>query len=144
MAHARTRIRNELINQLASYTGAGDTVSLAQIINHQSFPSVNIVSESDEVAEETLGGNQTRNLDVSIEIRVKQDSDIEATIDTIAAEVETALAQDETLNSSVETLSYTGMEVSYSDDMESLIGMMTMRYTLVYRVNKYDPSEVIA
>lgn len=145
MAHARQQIRDALKAILISAsTGAGSNIYSQRVYPLDVVKSIDVQSPNDSLMEETMGGNQTRELTLMIDIRIKGDSGVtEDEVDDIAAEVEVAVQNDDTLTGTVMTVDYVGSSTRFNGESEKLVGMLSIEYSAIYRVNKTNPEVII-
>ena len=145
MAHARTQIRNQLKTTLTGLTTTGTNVYNSRVYNHDVLPCLTIYTLSEELSEES-GNKQFRQLNVMVEVRAKASDSLEDTLDSIGAEIEDAIFTngDSTLNGKCKDFGYEGLDIELSGEAEQPFGLMTMRFTALYRVSKSDVETLIA
>jgi len=145
MAHARKQIRDQLITTLTGLTTTGSNVFNSRVYNHDVLPCISVYTLSEELGEES-SNRQFRLLNVMVEVRAKAADSLEDTLDLIGAEVEDAIFVngDTTLNGKCKDFDYEGLDIELSGEAEQPFGLMTMRFSALYRVNKQDVETLIA
>lgn len=145
MSHARQQIRDQLKTTLTGLATTGANVFNSRVYDHETLPSLAIYTLSEELGEES-GNKQLRMLNVVIEARAKATTNLDNTLDTIGAEVEDALfaSGDTTLNGKCKDFDFEGVDIELSGDQEQPVGLMSMRFVALYRVNKSNVETLIA
>jgi hypothetical protein len=148
MAHARQQIRDQLETTLAGLATTGTNVFSSRVYDAaaaDALPSLTIYMLSEDLGEES-GNKQMRILNVVVEARVKQSLNVDNTLDTIGAEVESALfaSGDNTLSGKCKHFNYDGLDIELSGEGDQPIGLMTMRFIALYRVDKTDVTTLIS
>lgn len=151
MAHVRQTIRDKIKILLTGLTTTGSTVYASRVYDHKTLPALAIYAldeqSSDDLDNVTFTStNQHRLLNIAIEARAKATSSVDATLDTISAEIETALfaGGDTTLDGTCKYFEYKGLEVELSGEQEQPSGLMTMRFSALYRVDVTDVTTLIS
>ena len=148
MAHAREAIRKALITALTGLPTTGDNVggrtSRADAASTNASLRVLVmqspeVTSSEDGADE-IGPYQERDLPVRIEGRVRGRADLEDALDDICAEVEQALAGNAALNSIVSSIDLRATWAEISGELEKELGLVTMDWNVVYRVDYSAPT----
>ena len=147
MAHAQTQIRDAAVTLLTGLTTTGANVVAGKVFNYDdaitAVLSVHTNEDAKDPAQQSLGTKETREMVLVIEGEARGQSDVDATLDTISAEVQTALLTDKTLGGLVKSLQYESAIKEYSDAGDRAVGVITIQYTIVYRVDGTDPTTVI-
>jgi hypothetical protein len=145
MAHVRQQIRDQLKTTLLGLTTTGSNVYDSRVYDHDTLPSLAIYTLSEELGEES-GNKQLRMLNVMVEARAKATTNLDNTLDTIGAEVEAAIfaSGDTTLNGKCKDFDYEGVDIELSGDAEKPVGLMSMRFVALYRVDKSDVETLIS
>lgn len=145
MSHARQQIRDQLKTTLTGLTTTGANVFDSRVYDHDTLPSLAIYTLSEELGEES-GNKQLRMLNVVIEARAKATTNLDNTLDTIGAEVEAAIFSggDTTLNGTCKDFDFEAVDIELSGDSEQPVGLMSMRFVALYRVDKSDVETLIA
>tara|TARA_R110002012_G_scaffold98074_3_gene235274 strand:+ start:288 stop:722 length:435 start_codon:yes stop_codon:yes gene_type:complete len=143
--HVRQQIRNQLKTTLTGLTTTGANVFNSRVYNHDVLPCLTIYTLGEELGEESAN-KQFRILEVMVEVRAKAANNLEDTLDTIGAEVEDAIFAngDTTLSGKCKDFDYEGLSIELSGEAEQAVGLMTMRFIAIYRVNKADVETLIA
>lgn len=110
------------------------------------MPSINIVTGDETVieAEQVLNPNsagrwiQPRALEFEIECRVVGAAPDDA-LDAVALEVEQALGADVTLGGACEKFEHTGSSGELAGEIDKPIGLRTLSYVAMFRVDMRDP-----
>jgi len=142
---ARKQITDQLETTLTGLATTGSTVFTSRVYDHEVVPSLAIYALNEETVDESMGTKQMRMLNVVIEARVKANTSVDDQLDQISTEVETAIFanDDTTLNGTCLDFDYQGLEVELNGEGEKPVGLMTMRFGALYRVDKTDVSAII-
>jgi hypothetical protein len=145
MSHVRQQIRDQLKTTLTGLTTTGANVFDSRVYDHDALPSLTIYTLSEELGEESAN-KQLRLLNIVVEARAKATSNLDNTLDTIGAEVETAIfaSGDTTLSGKCKDIDFEAIDIELSADSEQPVGMMSMRFACLYRVNKSDVTTLIS
>jgi len=148
MAHVRQLIRDKIKSLLTGLTTTGSRVYTSRVYNHKALPALAIYTHdeqsSDDLENVTFGETtQHRLLNIVVEARAKATANLDKTLDTISAEVETALFADTTLGDKCKYFEFNGLEVELSGESDQPVGLMTMRFSALYRVDKTDVTTLI-
>lgn len=143
--HRRQVIRNAIVVALS---GIGATVVVGRVYpdDETGTPGVNVVTGDETVLEEqqTMNPNsvnawiQTRALEMDIECRVVGAS-TDDLLDATALEVEQALGADVTLGGECDKIEYASSSAELAGDIDKPIGLRTLSYMVLYRVDARDP-----
>ncbi|MBT6555125.1 MAG: hypothetical protein HON50_05875 [Candidatus Marinimicrobia bacterium] len=151
MAHVRQLIRDKMKTLLTGLSTTGSSVYISRVYNHKTLPALAIYTHdeqsSDDLDNVTFGStNQHRLLNIVVEARAKATANVDKTLDTISAEVETALfaSGDTTLDGKCKYFEFNGLEIELSGEQEQPVGLMTMRFSALYRVDKTDVTTLIS
>jgi len=145
MSHVRQQIRDQLKNTLTGLTTTGANVFDSRVYDHDALPSLAIYTLSEELGEEAAN-KQMRILNIVIEVRAKATTNLDNTLDTISAEVEDAIfnSGDTTLSGKCKDIDFEGVDIELSGDSDQPVGLMSMRFVCLYRVNKSDVETLIS
>ncbi len=144
MAHARETIRTLIKTRLTSLSTTGANVYSMRVYPVETLPCLSIYINNESVESITLNGDQYRVIDLTVEGRAKATSELDNTLDDIAAEVETALFTDETLSGNVKSIEYVATEIELNDELEQPAGIIRLSFNVFYRVNKTTPTTIIS
>lgn len=143
MPHARQQIREAVGTLLTGLVTTGPNVFESRVYPHDKLPAIAIYTLNEAVEATTQEGNQTRRLVLLVEGRAKVNSDVDDTLDDIAAEVETALLADQDLGGLIKILELSETEIELMDDLEKPAGIIRPLFNVIYRANESDPSTLI-
>lgn len=142
--HARTRIRNAVVDFVTDLDATGSNVFENRVypLNDEQLPAISVYTENDEMIEMLGKVTELRESMVRLEFSTKATSGYEDTLDTIRAEVETVLGADSTLGIGAETSHFDSVEIEMSDEEEQPIAQANMIWRVVYVVDKSDVSVI--
>ena len=145
MSHARQQIRDQLKTTLTGLVTTGSNVFDSRVYDHDVLPSLSIYTLSEELGEESAN-KQLRMLSVVVEVRAKATTNLDNTLDTIGAEVESAIfaSGDTTLNGKCKDFDFEAVDIELSGDQDQPVGLMSMRFVALYRVDKSDVTTLIS
>jgi hypothetical protein len=145
MSHVRQQIRDQLKTTLTGLSTTGANVFDSRVYDHDALPSLTIYTLSEELGEESAN-KQLRLLSIVVEARAKATTNLDNTLDTIGAEVEAAIfaSGDTTLNGKCKDIDFEGIDIELSGDSDQPVGLMSMRFACLYRVNKSDVTTLIS
>lgn len=136
MSHVRQRIRERVAADLTGLTTTGSNVFQSRVYPMEAagLPGLIVFTNSEAVDLEgtSTGRNLVRVLDVVVEGYAKATTNVDDTVDTIAAEVETAIANDPNLNALAKDQILASTEVELSGDAEQPIAVIRLTFTVVY------------
>ena len=141
--HARQTIREAIAALVTGLSTTGANVYQSRVYPHDTLPCLTLYSINEAVVETIFNGTQMRELSLIIEGRAKATSNLDDTLDTIAAEVETALMTDQYLTDSVKLIELTETEIDFFDDIEQPAGIVRLTFIVSYRTNETDPTTLI-
>lgn len=139
MAHGRQQVRDAIVTLVTGLTTTGTTVHSGRAFPHETLPSLSVYTPSEEVDEDCL----TRRLQVIIEGRAKKQNDVDDLLDTIAKEVEVAIGGDPTLSGVALRVFPPVTTVEIEDEAEQPVGLITMEFPVIYRVDMSDPETLV-
>ena len=141
MAHARQQIREAAATAVTGLTTTGSNVYTFRVYAHEfaKLPSLNIMTDGEDVDDDCL----TRTVELIVEGRAKHPSALPNTLDTMAEEVETALGADPTLGGVVLRVLPPSTTIEVDDESEQPVGLITMTFQVVYRVEMGAPGTLI-
>jgi hypothetical protein len=140
MAHARQQIRDAVRTLVTGLTTTGSRVYPSRVYPSGSgtVPGLCIYTLNEKRSASGDSGRklQKRELTLVIEARVKPPSgvDVDAQLDTIAAEVEVALATDPTLGGLVSWSDLQETSISLSGKLERPVGVAKLAWACAYKV----------
>jgi len=140
--HVRQQIREYIQGLLLNNTAAAGRVYTSRLspVERDGVPAIIIYTKQEENLVLTMGSPtiSSRDLELSIELYVQGNVDIDNILDSLAVEVETLLGG-QCVGSFFQSIGYESFEVEYEDsgDKKSLIGLM--KYSVIYSVISDDP-----
>ncbi len=145
MSHVRQQIRDQLKTTLTGLATTGANVFASRVYDHDALPSLAIYTLSEELGSESAN-KQMRLLNIVLEVRAKATTNLDNTLDTISAEIEAALfsSGDTTLSGKCKDIDFEGVDIELSGDSDQPVGLMTMRFACLYRVDKADVTTLIS
>ena len=145
MSHVRQQIRDQLKTTLTGLTTTGANVFSSRVYDHDVLPSLTIYTLSEELGEESAN-KQLRLLNIVVEARAKATSNLDDTLDTIGAEVEAAIFNtgDTTLGGKCKDIDFEGIDIELSGESDQPVGLMSIRFACLYRVDKSDVTTLIS
>ncbi len=126
MAHARQTIREAAATLLTNLTTTGTRVFQSRMVPQESLPCLLITTNDEEITPGTISGMAERNLDLAVTGCAKAASNVDDTLDTIAAEVETAMAGFTYRNE------LTRLEVDFDEAVEKPAGRIVLTFRITY------------
>jgi hypothetical protein len=149
MAHARKQIRDAAAGVLTGLSLTGSNVYTNHVYNLTSskLPAIIIhtLNDTPQQGNTELGTNNTTRwhiLEMDIEIRGIA-TDIDDSLDAVAADVEAAMANNRTLSGNVIDSELTGSELEVSSDSERPTGQLTLSYSVMYCINDRNPETLL-
>lgn len=145
MAHARQAIREAVATLLTGLTTTGANVFQSRVFPYSDavLPALNVVTENEEVEEHITGTTTLRRLVVRVEGRAKATSNIDDTLDTIAAEVEAAFYGDPQLSGSAKFGGLVSTAIELDGESEKPVGKVSLFFDIVYHVDGTAPTVII-
>ena len=141
--HARQTIREAIAALITGLSTTGANVYQSRVYPHDTLPCLTIYSINEAVVDVIFDGTQSRELSLIIEGRAKATSNLDDTLDTIAAEVEAAVMADQYLTDSVKLIELAETEIDFFDDIEQPAGIVRLTFIVSYRTNEADPTTLI-
>jgi len=145
--HAREQIRDAIVTLVTGLTTTSTRVHKSRTYNFAqgALPCLNVVCESEELVDELSSPRHTRIADATfvIEGRAQAKSDLDETLDDIAAEVEKAIAADYTLSNKAHFIWYQGADIEMSEEGEKPIGMIRLFFRVRYQTTVADPTAIL-
>jgi len=148
MTHARTQIRNAVTALLLNNTSAGSKVYESRIypLDDPKLPAILIYTKQESVGDQmsmSKPRTQHRELQLTIEVYVKANSNIDETADGLALEVEQIIGNDPTPGGLVKDSILSTTEIQYSDEGEKPIAVITLTFAVLYAVKENTPQTLI-
>ena len=147
MSHARTQIRQAVVDILKDNTIAGSSVFASRVyaLNEPKLPAILVYTTPENVVEQSISYPRTqhRELVVTIEIYIKGSSSIDDAIDALALEIEQLIAADPTLGIGAKDTTLDTTDIKHSDEGEKPIAIATLNYAVSYTVKEHQPQLLI-
>ena len=141
--HARQTIREAIAALVTGLATTGANVYQSRVYPHDTLPCLTIYAVNEPVVDVIFNGTQSRELSLVIEGRAKATSNLDDTLDTIAAEVEAAVMADQYLTGRVKLIELSETEIDYFDEIEQPAGIVKLTFIVSYRTNETDPTTLI-
>ncbi len=143
--HYRNFIRDQIYILLLNATAAGAAVYRSRVypVSKQKPQAILIYTNAETAEPDTIGlsTNSTRELDLTIELVIKDQTAPDDVLDNLAQEVEELLLKDCTLSSDVKLIEYTGIEIDLNGDGDNALLVGTLNFNVIYRVENGNPSQ---
>lgn len=152
--HARKQIRDAAVAALTTDLVPGTVLGIYPGRVHPfedgDLPAISVFTAAEQVDPSLNvmgGGGQFRRLELLLEIRAKVGTtaspDLLSVLDNIALEAERSLEGSATLSGLLQDLEVerTGTEL-VGEDTEKPVGLMTIQWTALYRVDPADPAVI--
>ena len=137
MAHARQTIREAAATLLTNLTTTGSRVFQSRMAPQESLPCLLITTNDEEITPGPISGMAERNLNLAVTGCAKSASNVDDTLDTIAAEVETAMAGFSYRNE------LTRLEVDFDEAVEKPAGRIVLTFRITYLTAAGSPGNPI-
>lgn len=143
MTHARQSIREAAATLLTGLTTTGSRVHQSRLpyatLGDGELPALLVTTEDEQVTQATVHGRLERRLTLRVSGLAKAASNLDDTLDTIAAEVETALGASPTLSGKCTYHALTGISVGLDDSLEKPVGRVDLDFEVLYFTNAGSP-----
>ena len=126
MAHSRQTIRDAAGTLLTGLTTTGTRVFQSRMALQDSLPCLLITTNDEEIVPGTIGNLLERRLDLVVTGCAKSASNVDDTLDTMAAEVETAMSGFSYRNQ------LTRLEVDFDESLEKPVGRIALTFSITY------------
>lgn len=137
MAHARQALREAAATLLTNLTTTGSRVFQSRMAPQESLPCLLVTTNDEEITPGTISGMAERHLDLVVTGCAKSASNVDDTLDTIAAEVETAMAGFTYRNE------LTRLEVDFDEAVEKPAGRIVLTFRITYLTAAGSPGTPI-
>ena len=136
MAHARQTIREAAATLLTGLTTTSTRVFQSRMAPQDSLPCLLVMTDGEEITWGAFEKQLDRRLTLTVVGLAKATSNVDDTLDTIAAEVETALGTD---------LKYelTAIAVDFEESLEKPAGRIVLTYSIRYFTTAGAPGTVL-
>lgn len=146
MAHARQTIREAAATALTGLTTTGSRVYQSRVhpVSDAKLPCLLINTDSESVVAENVGSPALldRFVELSVRCVAKASSNLDDTLDAMAAEVEAAIGAS-TLSGKLKTLLLESIDVEMVGEAEKPVGILTMKWRANYMTVSNAPTVII-
>ena len=141
MSHVRQVLRDAVVTSLSGLGTTGSNIFNTRIfpLAQSSLPCLTVFSESEEAEELTLGGNLDRAVSIVVTGYARATSNIENTLDTIAAEVEAAFNP----GASAKYWTLAGTAFEFDGDGDNAIATIAMTFSVFYQTARSAPETAL-
>jgi hypothetical protein len=147
MSHARKQIRDAVAIAVTGLALTGGNVFKTRIrpLEEESLPALLIYTMNEASDLLTMGpnGRVGRELRVAIEVALKQLSNVDDTLDEIAAQVEVAIATNSSLKTLTKIIKVTSTTIGKSGEGDQVALGMILEFTAEYHTSRLDPETII-
>jgi hypothetical protein len=147
VSHVRQQIRERIAANVTGLTTTASRVYQSRVYNLASneMPGLLIYSTQEASERDSFIGSNGLNrvVDVLVEGYAKTSTNLDDTLDTIAAEVEAAIAADPTCNGLAKDLQLASTEIEYTGESDSPTGLVRCTFSVVYRTTATAPTSAI-
>lgn len=148
MAHVRQQIREAAATAVAGLATTGARVFQSRIrpLAESELPCLRIDTDDEVIAEMSpvAGGPMARELRLTVTGLALATSNLDDTLDTIAAEVEVVmLATSQTLGGKAKAIQLRGLSVEIDDSLQKPVGAIRMEFAITYITAKGSPSTAL-
>lgn len=146
MSHARTQIKQAIVNLLTSNIGTATIIqSRVYPLEDSKLPAILIYARQETITEMTLSKPRTqyRTLSLVLEGIVKANSNLDSTLDNLALQIEQVLAVNTTLSGLAKDIILKDTEIQYHDEGDKPYGTMILTYHISYAVIETAPQTII-
>ena len=147
MSHARTQIRNAVTVLLKAYTSVGSNVYESRVypLNNPKLPAILVYTKEETLLEQSISKPRTmqRQVQLVLEIYAKASSNVDETIDNLAAEIEQLLGGDPTIGGKAKDSMLVTTEIQFSDEGEKPIAIGILNYAVHYAVKENTPQTLV-
>lgn len=143
MTHARTQIRQAVVNLLKDNTAAGSRVYASRVyaLDDPKLPALLVFTPQEGMGNPSMQRPRTqqRNLQLVIEGYVKARGDIDAEADALALEVEQIIGTDPTLGGLVKDAMLDTSSTQLSGEGEKPVAIISLTFAVLYCVKENAP-----
>lgn len=145
MSHVRQQIREAVGTALTGLTTTGTNVFTNRVYNlpDSKLPAL-VIYVKDETTGTVTSSSIQRMVTLVIEGYAKAASDLDDTLDTIAAEVEAAIWQNTSVLSLGKFTDFKGTEIDFAGgETEKPVGVIRLSYEIMYFTTGDDPETAL-
>lgn len=147
MTHARTQIRQAVVNLLKDNTAAGSRVYASRVyaLDDPKLPALLVFTPQEGMGNPSMQRPRTqqRNLQLVIEGYVKARGDIDAEADALALEVEQIIGADPTLGGLVKDATLDTTSTQLSGEGEKPVAIISLTFAVLYCVKENVPQTLV-
>lgn len=147
MTHARTQIRQAVVNLLKDNTAAGSRVYASRVyaLDDPKLPALLVFTPQEGMGNPSMQRPRTqqRNLQLVIEGYVKARGDIDAEADALALEVEQIIGADPTLGGLVKDAMLDTSTTQLSGEGEKPVAIISLTFAVLYCVKENAPQTLV-
>ena len=147
MTHARTQIRQAVVNLLKDNTAAGNRVYASRVyaLDDAKLPALLVFTPQESMGNPTMQRPRTqqRSLSLMIEGYVKARGDIDAEADALALEVEQIIGADPTLGGLVKDVMLDTTSTQLSGEGEKPVAIISLTFAVLYCVKENAPQTLV-
>lgn len=148
MAHVRQQIRKEFLMTLTGLGLTGSRVFSTRVypLARDPDPTLSITTPTDNTTSAlgVLDGfKEFKRLTVNVQAVVKATTDYEDILDDVCAEVSAAIFANDRLNGKGDVDELTSTVMSFTGEGDQPLGVATMTFIVIYRVDELDPTVVL-
>jgi len=144
MAHARQQIRDAVVAALTTAAIAGGRIYSGHVYRLSTLPAVNVTTPAEERDEDKSANDADAfAVVIAVNIHAAAASDLDDTLDALAAAIHQTMAGDSTLAGLVTVLSLLETETELEDEAKTPHGRLTMRWGALYLVSPTDPESLV-
>lgn len=147
MTHARTQIRQAVVNLLTGNTSAGSRVYASRVyaLDDPKLPALLVFTPQEGMGNPSMQRPRTqqRNLQLVIEGYVKARGDIDAEADALALEVEQIIGADPTLGGLVKDATLDTISTQLSGEGEKPVAIISLTFAVLYCVKENAPQTLV-
>lgn len=145
MSHVRQQVREAIVTALKTITALGNRVYPYRTIPHTILPDAIVYTIDDEVITDyDANGKEIRDLTIVIAVRAKVTDDLDDVIDGLCVSVEKAMRTDDTFGGLIKNLDLQNTAIDMKGGAEKSVGLATLEYSALYRINRSNPEVVIS
>lgn len=134
--HVRQQIREAAATLLTGLTTSGAKVYQNRLhpLPDANLPCLLVNTDSEDVEQMTIAATPDleRTLDLMVRCVAKATSNLDDTLDTMAAEVETVLGAASVMPTLIKSIVLAGIRIEMDDGKESPVGVATLNYRITY------------
>ncbi len=147
MSHARTQIRQAVVNLLKDQTAAGNRVYESRVypLDDPKLPALLVFTPQESMGNPTMQRPRTqqRQLQLVIEGYLKARGDIDSDADALALEVEQLIGADPTIGGLVKDAMLDVTTTQLSGEGEKPVAIVSLTFMALYAVKENAPETLV-